>query len=113
MTYPSAQCLQASAMLMITKLYRINPVTITIDAKRVWNWCTKISMEVIVSKTKVLGIKGNAIVEVNNTIIEKVHEIKVIGIIVTNNLNWTENAKNKISQSSKGAKALKAKAESI
>ena len=54
-------------------------------------------MEVNVSKTKVLVIKGNAIVDVNNTIIEKVYEMKVIGFIVTNNLNWTENAKNKIS----------------
>ena len=79
------------------KIVSNKPLTITIDAKRVWNWCTKNSMEVNVSKTKVLGIKGNAIVEVNNTIIEKVYEMKVIGFIVTNNLNWTENAKNKIS----------------
>ena len=59
-------------------------------------------MELIVSKTKILGIKGSAIVEINNKIIEEVNEMKDLRLIETYILNWTENAK------TRSAKALKA-----
>ena len=58
--------------------------------------------EFFFSKTKKLATKDKAIVEVFNTLIQEVNEVKGLGLIVTNNLNRTEIAK------TRSAKALQA-----
>ena len=59
-------------------------------------------MAVIVSKTKLLSVKGNAKVEVNGTVLKETAEMKDLGLVITSTLNWTVNATNR------SAKALKA-----
>ena len=64
-----------------------NRLILNINAKRIWNWCVKISMAVNLSKTKNLSVKGIPKVEVNGTFLEDTAEMKDLGLIITRTLN--------------------------
>ena len=61
------------------------------------------------NKTKCLNLKGSSSVEMNRHLLDNVAHIKDLGIIVTNNLKWTEKVLTKLNNATRCFHALKQK----
>ena len=81
------------------KIVSDNAITLNIDSNEIWNWCSKNFMSLNLSKCKTLQFKGSMSVCMKKQNIPGTDLMKDLGLIVTNNLSWTEHAKTKSAKS--------------
>ena len=79
------------------------------DLSRLYNWNIANGMIANLDKTKCLNLKGSSSVEMNCHLIDNVAHIKNLGIIVSNNLKWTEHVLTKLNNITRCFHALKQK----
>ena len=79
------------------------------DLSRLYNWNIANGMIANLDKTKCLNLKGSSSVEMNRHLLDNVAHIKDLGIIVSNNLKWTEHVLTKLNNATRCFHALKQK----
>ena len=79
------------------------------DLSRLYNWNIANGMIANLDKTKCLNLKGSSSVEMNRHLLDNVAHIKDLGIIVSNNLKWTEHVLTKLNNATRSFHALKQK----
>ena len=89
------------------KIVSDNAITLNIDSNEIWNWCSKNFTCLNLSKCKTLQFKGGMSVCMKKQNIPGTDLMKDLGIIVTNNLSWTEHAKTRSAKSLKAFFSLK------
>ena len=77
------------------------------DLLRLYNWNIANVMIANLDKTKCLNLKGSSSVEMNHHLLDNVAHIKDLGIIVSNNLKWTEHVLTKLNNATRCFHALK------
>ena len=80
------------------KIVGRNAVTLQLDAARVWKWCNANLMKLNINKSKVLNLKGNCKIFINDQALEQTDSEKDLGIIVTRELTWTANVERRCSK---------------
>ena len=79
------------------------------DLSRLYNWNIANGMIANLDKTKSLNLKGSSSVEMNCHLLDNVAHIKDLGIIVSNNLKWTEHVLTKLNNAARCFNALNQK----
>ena len=75
------------------KVIATNTITLQIDTNRIWKGCSQNLMTLNISKCKTLNLKGNGSISMIGNTLEQTEKGKDLGIIVSNDLTWTANAK--------------------
>ena len=70
-----------------------NPVTLNIDVRRIYKWCSDNFMLMNLAKSKYVAIKGCATVSLTNYTFEKAETRKELGVLCSENLTWSPHAK--------------------
>ena len=70
------------------KIVGTNPVAINIDIRRIWKWCQSNLMEINLSKSKCLWLKGDGTVCLPNFSFESTPVMKDLGVVVADTLSW-------------------------
>ena len=85
-----------SAIFGYTDDYKIvgdNHLTLNLVIRRLWRWCKENFMSMNLTKSKVLCIKGSATISLPNYSFETTEVMKDLGILITDTLFWTQQAK--------------------
>ena len=75
------------------KIVGDNPLTLNINVRKLWRWCDENFMSMNLGKSKVLCIKGTALIALPNHEFETTECMKDLGILVNDTLSWTLHAK--------------------
>ena len=74
------------------KVIATNPVTLQVDAHRIWKWCQNNMMSLNLKKCKTVSFKGTSTVKMSEITIQQAEVEKDLGIIVSKSLTWKEQA---------------------
>ena len=78
------------------KIIEENPVTLNIDARRVYKWCSDNFLSMNVARSKNVAIKGCATVSLTKCTFEKAETTKHLGVFFSENLSWSPQAKKRV-----------------
>ena len=77
------------------KIVGTNPVAINIDIRRIWKWCQSNLMEINLSKTKCLWLKGVGTVRLPNFSFGSTSVMKDLGVVVADTLTWATHSQSR------------------
>ena len=77
------------------KIVGTNPVAINIDIRRIWKWCQSNLMEINLSKSKCLWLKGVGTVRLPNFSFGSTSVMKDLGVVVADTLTWATHSQSR------------------
>ena len=75
------------------KLIALNEIDLRNGARGLENWCYENLMTTNTSKGKLLNLRGNLSIKLNDTELHPTNVQKDLGLLITPNLTWNENCK--------------------
>ena len=69
-----------------------NPLTLNIDARRLWRWCEENCMSINLTKSKIIWFRGSATIALTNYSFETTELMTDLGILITDILSWMQKA---------------------